>query len=132
MLVKPMVSIVTPLFNEEAGIPRLALALGKVLNRECPLDWEWVAVDDGSQDMTFATIQKEITTAPSWQIVRLSRNFGQQAAYRAGLEAARGEAVVFLDADLQDPPTVFTAEITDSRILDITEVRVGLNLVGVS
>ena len=101
---KPKVSVVTPLFNEEAGIPRLAHALDQALNRDCPSAWEWVAVDDGSHDKTFPMIQTAITTAPSWQIVRLSRNFGQQAAYRAGLEVARGEAVVFLDADLQDPP----------------------------
>lgn len=101
---KPKVSVVTPLFNEEAGILRLAHALDQALNRACPSAWEWVAVDDGSQDQTFPMIQRAITVAPNWQIVRLSRNFGQQAAYRAGLEAARGEAVVFLDADLQDPP----------------------------
>ena len=101
---KPKVSIVTPLFNEAMGIPRLAQALVQALDKACPSAWEWVAVDDGSGDETFRIIRREITAAPNWQLVRLSRNFGQQAAYRAGLEVARGEAVVFLDADLQDPP----------------------------
>lgn len=99
-----MVSIVTPLFNEEKGIPELARRLGAVMNASTHPAWEWIAVDDGSHDNSFLEVQKHLSVAPFWQLVRLSRNFGQQAAYRAGLEAARGEAVIFMDADMQDPP----------------------------
>lgn len=104
MASQPLVSIVTPLFNEEQGIPELARRLAAVMNGSSRPAWEWIAVDDGSQDNSFLAVQKHLSIAPSWQLLRLSRNFGQQAAYRAGLEAARGEAVIFLDADMQDPP----------------------------
>jgi glycosyltransferase involved in cell wall biosynthesis len=101
--VKPLISIITPLFNEENGIPALA---GRLCASLSGLDcrWEWIAVDDGSADGTYEQVGKAVTRADEWQVIRLSRNFGQQSAYRAGLEAAKGDAVVFLDADLQDPP----------------------------
>ncbi len=99
----PELSIVTPLFNEEKNLQALADRLQATLCASGDL-WEWVAVDDGSVDKTFETALKTLPVAPAWQMLRLSRNFGQQAAYRAGLEAAQGKAVVFLDADMQDPP----------------------------
>jgi len=101
---KRVVTVVTPLYNEAALIPHLALRLSGVFKSKPEFLWEWVAVDDGSLDRTYETILSHIQSAPSWQVLRLSRNFGQQAAYRAGLEAAKGDAVVFLDADMQDPP----------------------------
>lgn len=100
----PLISVITPLFNEEALLPNLAMRLKNVFASLPSVSWEWVAVDDGSRDHTFAIAEQEIKIAPHWQLLRLSRNFGQQAAYRAGLEAARGAAVIFLDADMQDPP----------------------------
>ena len=100
----PLISVITPLFNEEALLPNLAMRLKNVFASLPSVSWEWVAVDDGSRDRTFASATQEIKIAPHWQLLRLSRNFGQQAAYRAGLEAARGAAIIFLDADMQDPP----------------------------
>jgi glycosyltransferase involved in cell wall biosynthesis len=100
----PLISVITPLFNEEAVIPELASRLHNVFSSLPAVSWEWIAVDDGSRDHTFAIAEQEIKIAPHWQLLRLSRNFGQQAAYRAGLEAAIGAAVIFLDADMQDPP----------------------------
>ena len=100
----PLISVITPLFNEEALLPNLAMRLKNVFGSLPSVSWEWVAVDDGSRDRTFASAEQEIKIAPHWQLLRLSRNFGQQAAYRAGLEAARGAAIIFLDADMQDPP----------------------------
>jgi len=100
----PLISVITPLFNEEAILPDLAKRLQNVFSSLPTVSWEWVAVDDGSRDHTFARADQEIKIAPHWQLLRLSRNFGQQAAYRAGLEAARGAAIIFLDADMQDPP----------------------------
>ena len=100
----PLISVITPLFNEEAMLPDLAMRLKNVFALLPTVSWEWIAVDDGSRDHTFACVEQEIKIAPHWQLLRLSRNFGQQAAYRAGLEAARGAAIIFLDADMQDPP----------------------------
>jgi polyisoprenyl-phosphate glycosyltransferase len=100
----PSISIVTPLFNEEKALPRLADRLKSVFGSMPDVKWEWIAVDDGSSDRTFDVARRELQIAPHWQLLRLTRNFGQQAAYRAGLEAATGDAVVFLDADMQDPP----------------------------
>ena len=108
----PSVSIVTPLFNEEQTLPKLAKRLESVFAGLPAITWEWVAVDDGSSDNTFETAQREMQTAPRWQLLRLTRNFGQQAAYRAGLEAATGDAVIFLDADMQDPPEKIPEMIT--------------------
>ena len=84
-----LISVITPLFNEEALLPNLAMRLKNVFASLPSVSWEWVAVDDGSRDRTFASATQEIKIAPEWQLLRLSRNFGQQAAYRAGLEAAR-------------------------------------------
>ena len=100
----PTVSIVTPLYNEEKTLPKLAERLKSVFDETPTITWEWVAVDDGSADKTFEVARQAIQTSPRWQLLKLTRNFGQQAAYRAGLEAATGGAVIFLDADMQDPP----------------------------
>lgn len=101
---KRLISIVTPLFNEEKSLPILARRLTGIFSTLPEFSWEWVAIDDGSKDKTFQAASEAIRIAPNWQLVKLSRNFGQQAAYRAGLEAAKGDAVIFLDADMQDPP----------------------------
>lgn len=93
-------SVVIPLYQEEAIIDAMVKRLGAVTTP----DWEWIFVDDGSRDATVEKLRPHLDSIGVWQLVRLSRNFGQQAAYRAGLEVARGDAVVFLDADLQDPP----------------------------
>ena len=99
-----VVSVITPLYNESANISALAQRLSRVFRDLEEITWEWVAVDDGSIDDTLDVIKKEIVVADEWQVLSLSKNFGQQAAYKAGLDVARGDAVIFLDADMQDPP----------------------------
>ncbi len=94
------ISIVIPLYHEEVIIDLMAERLIKVSQP----DWEWIFVDDGSQDRTVEKLKPWLDRLEKWQLIRFSRNFGQQNAYRAGLDAAKGQAVVFLDADLQDPP----------------------------
>jgi dolichol-phosphate mannosyltransferase len=94
------ISVVIPLYHEESIIDLMAERLIQVSHP----DWEWVFVDDGSRDRTVEKLKPWLDRLGSWQLIRLSRNFGQQAAYRAGLDVAKGRAVVFLDADLQDPP----------------------------
>ena len=101
-------SIVVPVFNESEGLPALFRELDRVRDgalRECgPL--EIVLVDDGSKDSSWAQIAAQCERDPAYVGVKLSRNFGHQLALAAGLESARGDAVVSMDADLQDPPEV--------------------------
>lgn len=97
------ISIVIPVWNEEESIAPLMQRL-RPLAQTSVLPWQMVFVNDGSSDGTEDRLLAELETWPDWLLVRLSRNFGQQPAYRAGLDVATGAAVVFLDADLQDPP----------------------------
>ena len=97
------ISLVIPLFNESAGLRLLFDRLAAVIQAR-PEAWEVVIIDDGSTDGTRAALPAELARFPHWRQVVLSRNFGQQPAYRAGLEHSQGDAVIFLDADLQDPP----------------------------
>jgi glycosyltransferase involved in cell wall biosynthesis len=98
-------SIVIPVWNEEENISTLMKRL-QPLAAASSLPWQMVFVNDGSNDHTEHRLLDTLQTWPDWVLVRLSRNFGQQPAYRAGLDVATGEAVVFLDADLQDPPEI--------------------------
>jgi polyisoprenyl-phosphate glycosyltransferase len=102
---RPRISIVIPMWNEQAGLELLFTRLEKAVTG-LPVEWEIVAVDDGSTDGTGEVLIGAIQRFPRWKAVILSRNFGQQPAYRAGLEHCTGDALIFLDADLQDPPEV--------------------------
>lgn len=94
-----------PVFNEEPVIGELAARLASFLGA---LDesWEVVFVDDGSTDRSYELLAERCATEPRYRVIRLTRNFGHQLAITAGLDYARGEAVVVMDADLQDPPEV--------------------------
>jgi undecaprenyl-phosphate 4-deoxy-4-formamido-L-arabinose transferase len=96
------VSIVIPVYNEAANLPALWQRLSAVTTG-LP-DWEVVFVDDGSRDNSLAML-REIAAADSHvRVVELARNFGQHAAILAGFRECRGEVIVTLDADLQNPP----------------------------
>jgi polyisoprenyl-phosphate glycosyltransferase len=98
-------SVVIPLFNEEAVIAETCKRLKQVMDSSGE-SYELVFVDDGSRDRS-AQIVKEFSQKDNHaKLLRLSRNFGHQAAISAGLDFASGEAIVFIDADLQDPPEV--------------------------
>jgi dolichol-phosphate mannosyltransferase len=99
----PTYSLVVPAYNEEAVIEELVAHLGTVMD-SLDGDAEAILVDDGSADGTWALMQEAAAADPRFRIVRLSRNFGHQIALTAGVDAARGDAVVVMDADLQDPP----------------------------
>jgi len=98
-----LVSLVIPMLNERDGLRLLFDRLAGAIQGRTE-EWEVIIIDDGSTDGTRAALPAELARFPHWRLVVLSRNFGQQPAYRAGLEHSRGDAVIFLDADLQDPP----------------------------
>ena len=102
---QPLLSAVVPFLNEAANLPRLIASLEQHLGA-LGLPWELVLVDDGSHDESLAIARCEIESRPDLRatLLSLSRNFGKEAALTAGLEAANGDVVVPLDADLQDPP----------------------------
>jgi polyisoprenyl-phosphate glycosyltransferase len=106
---RQLVSVVVPCFDEAATIDeshRQLAALADRLATNHGLDTEVVYVDDGSQDDTRARLLTLQTRDPRVRVIGLSRNFGHQIAVSAGLEHAAGDAVVLIDADLQDPPAV--------------------------
>jgi dolichol-phosphate mannosyltransferase len=101
----PLVSVVVPLYNEEENIGELHRRLKAVLD-DLPGDSEIVFVNDGSRDATRRLADELSARDPNLVVLHLSRNFGHQAAVTAGIDQARGEAVVVMDGDLQDPPEV--------------------------
>jgi polyisoprenyl-phosphate glycosyltransferase len=98
-------SIVIPLYNEEVILPILVERMQEIMAQ---LDGpaEVVMVDDGSRDRTYPLAQATAARDPRFKLIQFSRNFGHQMAITAGMDAASGDAVVIMDADLQDPPYV--------------------------
>lgn len=101
----PMLSVVVPLKDEEENLEPLARRLRDVLDA-LTARWEVILVDDGSRDETYSRAVALHAADVRFKVVRLSRCFGHQAALSAGLDLARGDAVVTLDGDLQHPPEV--------------------------
>lgn len=102
---RPTVSVVVPVFNEEAVLDALHRRVVSALERSGE-SFELVLVDDGSRDGSWEKMRALAARDARVALVRLSRNFGHQIAVTAGVDAARGDAVVLMDADLQDPPEV--------------------------
>jgi glycosyltransferase involved in cell wall biosynthesis len=98
---KMLLSVVVPVFNEEETVGMLMLRLRQALGS---LNWEVIFVDDGSTDLSIEIIRQAALSDPRVKAISFSRNFGHQAAVTAGLDFAEGDAVVVMDADLQDPP----------------------------
>jgi len=101
-----LLSIVIPCFNEEAVIGETINRLIALCDRLNDCDVELIFVDDGSRDNTRAIIKARAQLDPRICLVGFARNFGHQIAVSAGIDATRGDAVVLIDADLQDPPEV--------------------------
>lgn len=97
------ISLVIPCHNEEAAIPVFLSTVTPIMD-DTGLDYEMVFVDDGSRDATVATITAFSNQHPQIRLVELSRNFGKEAAMTAGFTYATGDAIIPMDADLQDPP----------------------------
>jgi len=99
------VSLVVPVYNEEAVIDELTRRLGQLLTAmDTPGRWEVIFVNDGSRDASLGMLQAACEREKRFKLINLSRNFGHQIAITAGTDRAEGEAVVIMDADLQDPP----------------------------
>ncbi len=98
-----LISIVVPVFNEEAVLPEFHRRLGQVLD-SLSFDFEILYVNDGSADDSLSLLNRLREQDARVAILDLSRNFGKEIAMTAGLHRAQGEAVIVIDADLQDPP----------------------------
>jgi glycosyltransferase involved in cell wall biosynthesis len=98
------VTVVVPCFNESKCLPVLVQRVEAALTRVRNLEYELLIVDDGSKDNTTAVLQGEQSRNSRIGILQFVRNFGHQAALSAGLEHAKGDAVIVMDADLQHPP----------------------------
>jgi glycosyltransferase involved in cell wall biosynthesis len=100
-----LISIIIPCYNEAAVLPEAHRRLAEFADRlPSAGTFEFIFVDDGSRDETSRLLYELASADPRVRGLRLSRNFGQQIATTAGLEHAAGDAVVIIDADLQDPP----------------------------
>jgi dolichol-phosphate mannosyltransferase len=99
---QPVLSVVVPMYNEAAGIKQFHASLMAVL-KDAPLAYEVIYVDDGSLDGTAGVIAKLRASDPHVHLLKLTRNFGKEIATTAGIHAARGDAILTLDADGQHP-----------------------------
>ena len=102
---RPRYSVVIPIFNEEAVLPLLLRRLDALLE-SFGASAEGIFVDDGSRDTSSIILKAKAKDDPRYRYIGLSRNFGHQVAITAGMDAARGEAIIVMDGDLQDPPEV--------------------------
>ncbi|MTV28874.1 glycosyltransferase family 2 protein, partial [Nitriliruptoraceae bacterium ZYF776] len=122
---EPLVSIVVPMFDEEEMIPVFFLGIRSVL--ELPgVRYEVVCVNDGSCDRTLDLLLEFASGDPRILVIDLSRNFGKEAALSAGLARAGGDAVIVIDADLQDPPELIPTFI--ERWRDGADVVIGVRV----
>jgi len=102
---KPVFSIIAPIYNELENLPLLYARVRDEMEKTGEA-WELILVDDGSQDGSTEVIRKLAASDPRVRPVIFARNFGHQIAVTAGLDYSRGDAVIIIDADLQDPPEV--------------------------
>ena len=103
---KKVISIIVPVYNEELVLPLFYKRMTQVLDRLKNYDWKVIFINDGSRDDSWKIIQDISRTDPRFSGVRLSRNFGHQSSISCGYELAQGDAVITIDADLQDPPEI--------------------------
>lgn len=99
------ISIIVPCYNEEATLPVYYNAMRQIEEKFDPMiEWEYIFIDDGSQDSTLMLLQKLSTIDHAVHYISFSRNFGKEAGIYAGLQYASGNYVAMMDVDLQDPP----------------------------
>ncbi|MEV0798082.1 glycosyltransferase family 2 protein [Kribbella sp. NPDC050281] len=118
---QPVLSVVVPMYDEEDVLPMFFERMHPLLDG-LGVPYELVVVDDGSRDATAALLLEAAKDWPQLRVVRLLRNSGHQAAQSAGFRRARGEFVVTIDADLQDPPEVIVEFLAAVREQDVDVV----------
>lgn len=116
MQASTVVSLVVPFYNEGTGVDAFFKAISAALASVDAVAFEFVCIDDGSKDDTLARLLAASRSDPRIKILELSRNFGKEAALTAGLDAATGDAVIPMDADLQDPPELIIRMIEKWRL----------------
>jgi polyisoprenyl-phosphate glycosyltransferase len=102
------VSLVIPLYNEEGNVKILLAAIHHVF-KDLPYTYTVLLVDDGSKDQSMEIVRNMAVTDPRLKFISFSRNFGHQNALKAGLDAAPGDCIISLDADMQHPPSLIPA-----------------------
>lgn len=103
-----MISVVIPVYNENSGVPKTIRGITQAIDGTGH-DYEIIVVDDGSRDATPTVLADMEDSVPALRVVRFTRNFGKEAALHAGIDAARGNAIITIDADLQHPPELIPA-----------------------
>ena len=98
------ISIIIPAYNEEESLPILYERMDKLMNAMLNYEFEILFVNDGSKDKTIDIIKQMRQKDKRISYVDFARNFGKEIAMMAGLDYAKGDCVIFMDADLQDPP----------------------------
>ena len=106
MAQRPLVSIVTPFYNEGEGVKHFYQVMAQTMENLPDFDFEIVCVDDGSRDNTLEQLIAISKTDPRVTVLEFSRNFGKEPAMTAGIDATSGDCVIPIDADLQDPPAL--------------------------
>ena len=104
----PSVCIIAPAYNEEAVLPAFHARMGELFAQIPEIDWQLLFVNDGSSDRTAEMLDAMADADARVTTIHLSRNFGKEIAMTAGLDHADADAVVLIDADLQDPPELIT------------------------
>jgi glycosyltransferase involved in cell wall biosynthesis len=121
---QPTLSLILPCLNEASHIAESAEVIIAVLE-EMSIDFELILIDDGSTDETWAEFEKIAAKHHGIQALSLSRRFGKEQALCAGLEAARGEAAILMDADLQHPPSLIPemVRVWQEEDIDVVEAK---------
>ena len=101
----PFISVIVPRYNEELVIVELYKRLNNILNNH-NLNYEIILVNDGSHDKTLKRAKELCKKNVKVKLISFSRNFGHQIAITAGMDKSKGQVVVIIDADLQDPPEI--------------------------
>lgn len=109
---KVLVSIICPFYNEGLGVSAFYKAITFEINNIQDFAFEIICIDDGSKDDTLLRLVALSEMDARFRVIELSRNFGKEAALTAGIDVARGDAVIPIDADLQDPPSLIGRMIT--------------------